>query len=218
MIEKYDVILFDLDGTLADPYEGITRAIEFGMNGVGLPPEPRERLARFIGTTLWQEAPHQYGLDRATTKRMIDLFTQYYEERGWRENHLFPGAAELLDRLRAHGRRLALATLKPRPHMERVLRHLDLERRFDAVASSDGELRAPDQKTVIMSDALAALDGADPARAVMVGDRRFDILGACACGIDSIAVTWGYAEPGEIAAAAPTHIVQDFNQLSELLI
>lgn len=193
-------ILFDLDGTLTDPAEGITRSAVFALRSRGYPAPAPEELSWLVGPPLRPALAQLAGTtDRAEAEALVAAYRQRFVSIGILENRLYPGVAELLAGSAAAGYRLALATSKPAVFARRILRHFGLSAHFAAVAGSYLDGRRS-EKAQVIRHALRCLR-ADPRDAVMVGDRVYDVLGARACGVAAIAVAWGYAQPGELKRA-----------------
>lgn len=217
MIQPYDLILFDLDGTLTDPAEGITNSMRYALARMGLPPRSREELVSYIGPPLFDTFRNTFALGDAGTGRAVELYREYYARRGIYENTLYPGIPALLEGLKAAGTILAVATSKAAVFAEQVLQHFNLRGYFASVAGSnlDGTRSG---KAEIIAFLLAGFPAVPPQRAVMVGDRSFDILGARANGIASIAVAYGYGSLPELHEAAPTHFAPSVPSLRSLLL
>jgi phosphoglycolate phosphatase len=224
----YDVVLFDLDGTLTDSKTGIVNAVQYALGELGLPPADESKIVSYIGGPFREELRRIHGFDEATTARFVDAYRRYYAERGIFENAPYEGAAELLAGLHASGTPLAVATAKPTALAEQVLRQFDLLDYFTSVVGAhlDG---GRSLKADLIRDALARLQACrTPSettaegppgglRAVMVGDRSYDMLGAKANQIDSIAVTYGYGSVDELRACGPTHLADSPQAVGRLL-
>lgn len=209
------LILLDLDGTLTDPYDGITRSVAYALDRMGLPGLREHELRSFIGPPL-QDQFATLGMDEENVARAVDLYRERFTERGLYENRVYDGIDEALAGLTAASLRLAVATSKPTPFAERILAHFGLAEHLDLVAGAtlDGARR---KKADIITFALTTL-AVDAADAVMVGDRAQDIVGARAHAMRSIGVRWGYAEPGELEAAEADLIVATPAELAEALL
>lgn len=214
----FETILLDLDGTLTDPQEGITRSIRYALARLGLPDRDPHSLRCFIGPPLLESMRERIGLCEADARRAVAAYREYFAERGLYENAVFPGIGELLGELAAAGRRLALATSKPAVYAERILEHFGLKHHFTVIAGSnlDGTRTA---KPEVIAHALGLLGcAADPARVVMVGDREHDIFGARAHGLDCIGVSYGYGPEEELRAAGARWIAHSVEELRALLL
>ena len=210
-----DAVLFDLDGTLTDPAEGITGAFRHAVASVGHPADDAADLTWIIGPAV-RDNLERYGLPAEHHDLVVTTFRAHMTEVG-----PVPGGRDRrrrrCPRHAARGRRAAgLATAKPVYQAEISLDHFGLRRYFQVVAGSlaDGQSRS---KSLIVADALAQLGNPEPSRVAMVGDRHHDIDGAKANGCIAVAVTWGYAEPGEHDAAEPDHSVDTPAELGDLL-
>jgi len=209
------LVLLDLDGTLTDPYEGITKCVTYALDGLCLPRLDAQALRSFIGPPL-QDQFASLGLDEGSVDRAVDLYRERFRDQGWHENRVYEGVQEALQALATVPFGLAVATSKPTPFAERIVRHFGLDEHLNLIAGAtlDCSRRA---KADIIRFALSSL-GVDSADAVMVGDRAQDVSGARAVGLPSIGVTWGYAEPGELEAAGADQIVGTPGALVEALV
>lgn len=214
MLRKY--LFFDLDGTLTDPMEGITRSVQYALRHFGIEVNDLKELCPFIGPPLAESFRDRYSMNEAETATAIARMREYFAPKGIFENKLYPGIPELLAATAAAGCVNVMATSKPEPFARRIAEHFDIARHFRLIAGSglDGSRTT---KVEVIRHALSQL-GIAPEEAVMIGDRRHDIEGARAAGLDSIAVSWGYAAPGELEAAHPGHIVADVDALRRLLL
>lgn len=212
---KYDVILFDLDGTLTDPKVGITKSIQYALSKFGISEDSEDTLVSFIGAPLLVSLQDHYEMDEQEARRAIALYREYYSKTGIYENAVYQGISGLLEDLQAKGKKLLVATLKPTEFAERVLEHFGLRRYFDEVVGPDLEA-AGLSKTEIIQKALAKLKNIPKDRIIMVGDRVHDVAGARRNGIDSIAITYGYGSLEELQDAGPTYIVDSVDGLRVL--
>jgi phosphoglycolate phosphatase len=213
---RYPFIFFDLDGTLTDPTEGITKSVQYALAKFGIESET-EQLRSFIGPPLHHSFMNVYGFDEPKARRAVEYYREYFAVTGIFENVLFPGIPELLARLRAPGPALAVVTSKPKPYAEQILRHFELDRFFDSVVGANMEM-TNSEKPGLVREAISLLAAADTKPAVMIGDRKHDIFGAIANGIDSIGVTYGAGSREELIAAGATHVVETLAELETLLL
>ena len=209
------LVLLDLDGTLTDPFEGISKSVAHALAQLGLPALTTAQQRAFIGPPL-QDSFAALGLGPAGVEDAVALYRERFTDAGLYENRVYDGIPEALTALGAAGHTLAVATSKPTPYAERILDHFGLRAHLAHVsgASLDGALR---HKADIIAAALRALV-VPPADAVMVGDRAQDVLGARACQVRSIGVTWGYAEPGELVSAGADRVVATPAELVSVLL
>lgn len=212
----WDVILFDLDGTLTDPGEGITNSVAYALQQFGIKVADRKTLYPFIGPPLVESFAKYYGMDEAQSRRALAEYRVYFSKQGMFENKLYPKTVWLLQKLKAAGKRLVLATSKPEEYAAQILRHFDLYRYFDVVAgASMDEVR--NKKSDVIAYALQRAAVSDLARAVMVGDREQDVKGAHAQGLCAAGVLWGYGDRAELSLAGAEYIAEDMEQLAALL-
>lgn len=230
----YRDILFDLDGTLTDPWEGITRCVQHALAHFGID-EPQDNLTTFIGPPLRDSFRLRYDMSIEEAETAVAVYRERFSTVGLYENRLFPEVPAMLERLKARGARLALATSKPEEFARIILDHFEITAYFDFIvgASMDAERMTKD---AVIAEALRQMghDGnalaargagtseepQEAARAqsiVMVGDREHDVEGARAFGIPCIGVTWGYAPEGEFDRVRPAAVANSFAELEALL-
>jgi phosphoglycolate phosphatase len=189
--------MFDLDGTLTDPHEGITRCVTHAFERLGRPSPSPQALRSFIGPPL-QDTFSQW-LPATEVENAVRFYRERFNAVGWRENEVYEGVPPLLGLLAARGHKMIVATSKPAVFAERIIDHFELAGYFDCVvgASLDGSLR---HKSDLIAKALTDTD-TSASDAVMIGDREQDVVGAKANDVRAIGVLWGYAEAGELEAA-----------------
>ncbi len=211
--------LFDLDGTLTDPGEGITKSIQYSFEWHGIPVEDRKELEVYIGPPLRDEFMIRLKVDEEKADSLAAKFRERYNDVGWKENVLIPGVPEALKTLRRVGFRLALASSKPVTVATRVLRHFDLEQYFDAICCS-----APDGSHALKKDivarALAELQVPEEEKplAAMVGDRKHDVIGGKANGIATVGLLTGYGSREELTAAGADFIAASPGDMVQWLL
>jgi len=200
-------ILFDLDGTLTDPQEGIVASLRHALGRLDVEAPPDAVLARHIGPPLADTfaalLPHP---EARVVERATALYRERFADTGWRENRLLPGIPALLRAVAERGYEAAIATSKPTVFARRIADHFALRPPIGGVYGSglDGRLG---RKPELLAHVLGALGRAPGARdVVMVGDRRHDVEGARAVGVASLGVTWGFGDRAELAAAGATEV------------
>lgn len=206
-------ILFDLDGTLTDSGEGIINCAAMTLERFGLPVPSREAMRVFVGPPLW-ETFVKFGIPKERTDEAVEIFRSRYVPIGKFENTPYPGIRELLERLRAEGHKLYVATSKPEVTAIEVLEHFDLAGYFTKICGA-----LMDKSRASKSDVIAYLlkENGCSQNIVMVGDTEFDVLGAAAHGIPTIGVAWGYGEVSEMEQAGAAAIARTPEDLFELL-
>lgn len=212
----YRIIFFDLDGTLTDPEEGITRAVQYALARFGIHEGDRARLRPFIGPPLLGSFMADYGFDEPQARQAIDYYREYFGRQGMYENLLYPGIPELLTQLRATGRTLYVVTSKPTHFAAPIVAHFGLTHHFARVIGSELDLSNADKPTLVRL-ARELHPAEETAAFVMIGDREHDISGARANGIASIGVTYGMGDAAELVAARPTWIAHSVAELAAIL-
>jgi phosphoglycolate phosphatase len=216
-LEKYKVILFDLDGTLSDPKEGITKSVQFALEKMNIVEPDTNKLECFIGPPLQVSFAEYYGFSERESKSAIDFYRERFKEKGMFENVIYPNISLLLAKLKENDYLLVVATSKPTVFAEQIVKHFDLDQYFQLIVGSnlDGTRSS---KTEIIQYILDKYTNYEPSDFIMIGDRKHDIIGAKNTGIDSIGVTYGYGSLEEISDAEPTNIVNSVEQLKDLLL
>ena len=193
-------LLFDLDGTLTDPADGITRCQRYALESLHLPCPPREELLAYIGPPLRVAFAALCGSsDRDLIERAVTLYRERFAIVGMYENAVYRGVPEMLRALAESPRRLYVATSKVEAYAERILRHFSLAGHFVAIHGSDPEGRLDDK--VLLVKELIDRHGLDRDATAMVGDRRHDVVAARRNGIGAIGVTYGYGSREELIDA-----------------
>lgn len=218
-MRKYDYILFDLDGTLTDSGEGITKSAQYALSHFGIEEPDLSKLEHFIGPPLGESFQNAYGFDEEKSAEAIKVFRERYNVTGVLENKLYPGIKELLSECKSEGVKLAIASSKPMHLVEKVLKHFDIWKYFDVkVGSIDGVRITKEQ---VMEETVRQLFGTKQVpteRILMVGDRKYDITGAKRYGFDSLAVSYGYAPVGELEAEKPTYIAGTIMEMRKIML
>ncbi len=212
----YDLVLFDLDGTLTDPQVGITKSIQYALFRLGVPEDNPERLVSFIGPPLYESFKQHYSFDEPTALEAIEFYREYFSDTGIYENAVYPKIPELLMHLADCRKTMGVATSKPTPFAEKILIHFDLREYFTFVAGSELEPTGV-SKSEIIRRALLKFRDISKEKVIMVGDRKHDIYGARDNGIHSIGVTYGYGTVEELSAVHPTYLVDSVEDLRALL-
>ena len=213
---RWDTVLFDLDGTLTDSQEGIVKSVIYALERLGRELPPRDTLTAFIGPPLHESFSALCGMDEAETERAVREFRDYFARCGWAENVPYEGMAEFLAALHAAGLRLIVATSKPESFARKILEHFALERYFDFICGSHPEDKSSADKASVVRAALTRAGA--PKRAVMVGDRRHDMAGAHANGLEAVGVLYGYGSREQLAAAGAEQLAADLNELKAILL
>ena len=215
----YRYILFDLDGTLTDSREGVVGSVKYALEKMGRPILPERELTKFLGPPLQEMFQELCGFTPEEAERGIELFRERYNTIGKFENDAAPGAVELLRELKERGYVLALASSKPEDMCHIICEHYGLAPWLDVIAGSPPGLDA--EKADVIRSALDRLgvSGDNCRQVLMVGDRKYDVRGAAAFGIDCAgAEFFGYAEPGELREAGAVVVVKNVAELREFIL
>lgn len=215
---SWDVILFDLDGTLTDSGEGVANGVKYALEKMGKDVPSGLALQKYLGPPLWTSFKDYAGMSDDETIQGVKLYREYYNETGAYENEVFPGIRELLIDLNAAGKRAAVATSKVDYAAMNILRHFDLDQYFEVIAGGDEDGSVRGTKALVIEHALNELSLSDDVAVVMVGDREHDVHGAASHGLSTIGVTWGYAAQGELESAGAAQIVETVDQLRTALL
>lgn len=210
----WDYLLFDLDGTLTDSGPGIMNSTRHTFEAFGLRVPEEPVLKSFIGPPLAETLALYFPA--AELDRAIGAFREYYEADGWLECEVYPGIRDCLAALRTAGAHLAVATSKSHPAALRVMAHFGLADAFDVVCGSAPD--GPATKAGVIRRVLQQLGCPQPGRAVMIGDRKYDILGARAVGLSSVGVLYGYGSREELCAAGAGALAASVSDLQALLL
>lgn len=206
-------ILFDLDGTLTDSGEGIINCAIFALEHFGLPIPSREALRVFVGPPL-HESFIRHGVPADQAEEAIRIYRSRYIPIGKFENTPYPGIRELLEQLKAAGHKLFVATSKPEAMSIEILEHFDLAKYFDQICGATMDASRSSKEAVI--EYLLQCNGRADNMA-MVGDTKYDVIGARHHGIPAIGVSWGYGTVDDMVNAGASAIADTPDRLFRLL-
>lgn len=218
----FQYCLFDLDGTLTDPKEGITRSVQHALKYFGIEEPDLDKLEPFIGPPLKDSFMEFYGLSEGQALKAIEVYRERFAPIGVLENMIFPGTEQMLRRAREKGIHLAVASSKPLVFVRQILQHFQIDNYFEVIVGSelDGTRGSKEEVVEEALRQLGIMQMGQPERrrlCAMVGDRKFDIQGAKAHGLAAIGVSFGYAGPGELEAAGVDVVADTMEQLEALL-
>jgi phosphoglycolate phosphatase len=217
---KYDVIAFDLDGTLSDPAKGLLDGFVYAFKKLGIDYGERESLHRFIGPPLAEEWSREFGFTMEEAEHAVELFREYYNIYGWWDNTLYDGIPEMLASLKRAGKKLVLATSKPLDTAKSILKLFGLTEYFDFVGGARSHQN--DQKWQVLNWSLSSVgvdlnDKEQLSKCVLVGDRKYDAEGAKICGIDSLGVLYGHGTEEEMLASGFTSLADTVDDITKML-
>lgn len=215
-LPKVQYILIDLDGTLTDPKVGITRSVRYAMQKLEQPLDINASIDWVIGPPLKESLAKllNVSLHSDLAEQALFAYRERFASIGLFENELYPYVATTLAQLKEQGYQLFLATAKPTIYAEQILQHFEIKQYFDGIYGS--ELTGERTNKSELISYLLEQEQLDSKHCLMIGDREYDILGARIHGIPSVAVSYGYAQAGEIHQAKPDYFIHHFSEILQL--
>ncbi|QXE19663.1 HAD-IA family hydrolase [Clostridium sp. 001] len=204
---KYKYILFDLDGTITESKEGITKSVQYALKKFGIIVESLDLLEKFIGPPLKYSFSEYYGFDENKSLEAVQYYREYFEKKGIMENKVYDYIEDLLKQLKELKLKLIIATSKPTKFSNIILNNFNLTPYFDAIVGSNMNGTRCTKGEVIKH--VVEKYKINPNEAVMIGDRKYDMIGARQNNMDSIGVTYGYGSLEELKEEEPTYIVDN---------
>lgn len=210
-------LLFDFDGTLFDTGPGVMNCVRYALEKLGIEENDPAHLRKFIGPPLSEMFMELYGFSEETALEAVRLYRERYQPTGIWECEPYPGMAELLEAVKAAGFRIAVCTSKPTTMAVRILERYELADRFDFICGSELD-GTRSKKFEVVQACLQYFGVTDTDTVRMIGDRKYDILGAGKCGVQTIGVSFGYAEPGELEEYGAVFIADSAPELQAYLL
>ena len=217
-MKKY--LLFDLDGTLTDPKLGICTCAQYALASFGIDEPDLDKLEPFIGPPLKDSFMDFYQMTEEQAEAAIKKYRERFSDVGLFENTMYEGVDQMLKALSSRGMVLAVASSKPTVFVEKILEHFHIRQYFKVVVGSELDGRRSNKDEVV-EEALRQLfrtKRVEKSEVYMIGDRKFDAIGARAMGIESIGVTYGYGSMEELKEAKADYIVQSVEELKKFLL
>lgn len=210
-------ILIDLDGTITDSEEGITKSVQYALGKMGIEIEDLNSLRKHIGPPLRDSFMDFYHFDSEKANEAVKIYREYYEVKGIFENKVYDGIKEMCHRLSSAGKKLIVATSKPEVFAKKIMEHYDLARYFTNICGStmDG---SREKKGDVIRYTLEKNQIMDFDQVVMVGDRFHDVVGAKENGLASIGVLYGFGSRKELEEAGAGQIAESVKDLEEILM
>lgn len=215
-MKRYDLIAFDLDGTLTDPASGLVKSFAYALDRMGVDYGDRSSLTQFIGPPLYSEWRRLYGFSAEEADRALSYFHEYFSVHGWCDNRVYDGIAPMLATLRSRGKTIVLATSKPEHYAKDILDLFELTPYFDFICGAINE-KVREKKHEVLDFALDAFPDIPRERCILVGDRKYDAEGAAMCGIDSMGVLYGHGSREELSCCGFTYVVQTVEDIAKQL-
>ena len=210
-------LLFDLDGTLTNPQEGITKCVQHALRAFQIDEPDLEKLIPFIGPPLIQSFMEFYQFTEEQAREAVAVYRERFGTVGLFENFPYPGISEMLKQLQAQGKILAVASSKPTIYVRRILEKFELAPYFQVIEGSNLDGTRVDKKEVI-AEVLNQLGNPSADQLLMIGDRKFDVIGAREMGFGCAGVRFGFASPGELEDSGAVFIADTVEELHQYLI
>ena len=214
---EYDYILMDLDGTITNPKQGITKSIQYALKAFDLHIEDLNTLTKHIGPPLKAGFMEYYDFNEEEAVRAVDKYREFYNKAGILDNEVYQGMEQLLIKLRAAGKVIIVATSKPEPLAERILSHFHLDQYFDSICGATFDDQRSEKEEVIRY-ALEKNKITDLSKVIMIGDRRYDIEGAKEVGVASIGVLYGFGSKEELEIAGADRIATTVEEVYDVVM
>lgn len=217
-MSKFDAVLFDFDGTVADTGEGVFFCIRKAIERFGLRQPTESEIRKFIGPPMvvsYKTLYPQLGDDEV--QKLLVSFREDYVKTGLYKFRLYDGITELLKKLSESGIKTAVASSKPQKELERIITYSGIDKYIGAIVGADINYKDSDKATIV-GDAMKKLGVEDKSRVLMVGDRKYDIVGAHKVGIACAAVLFGYGSREEFEEYKADYVVESFEEVEKLVI
>ncbi|MHA1111056.1 MAG: HAD hydrolase-like protein [Promethearchaeota archaeon] len=211
-MKNYSVIIFDLDGTLTDPAEGIVNSVRYALKKFHINEMDSKKLLKFIGPPLNKSFEKYYNFSSEKAKQSVDYYREYYADKGIWENQLYPGIKDILLYLSSKNYSLFVGTSKPTVYARQILQYYEIDHFFTDIIGSNLDLTRV-SKSEIIEHILNKHELIQVEQILMVGDTHYDIRGAKNCGINSLHVGYGYGNPLEVEKYAPTFSIKEMTEL-----
>ena len=217
IMSNFDAVLFDFDGTVADTGEGVFLCVRHAIEVHGLKQPSDSEIRRFIGPPMIVSYRTLYPqLCDDEIQSLMQSYREKYAEVGLYKYKLYDGITELLRKLNEAGIKTAVASSKPQEALTNIIKVSGIDKYFDCIVGADKNYTDSDKATII-EEAIRRTGVTDRSRVLMVGDRKYDVIGAEKCGVDCVGVRFGYAEPGELEAAGAVYVAEDADDLFDYL-
>ncbi len=215
MKTNYDAVLLDFDGTIADTGEGIFSSVRYAIEAMGFDPQPEEVIHTFIGPPVFSSFKNALNLSDEDSAKAVEKYRERYIESGIYQLKIYDGLEKLMEDMKKSGIKLAIASSKPENFIIKILDFLKINNLFDYIAAPESD-KAPESKTSLVERAINH-SGVEKSKAIMIGDRYFDIDGAKDAGIDSIGVTFGFGSKDELQNAGATYIAENADDIRKII-
>ena len=217
LFHQKQCIFWDLDGTLTDSALGITRSVAFALARFGIEEKNQATLRAFVGPPLIDCFMELYGFSLAQAQEAVLAYREYFSQTGLFENEVYPGISDLLGELTRNRRRMIVATSKPEQYAKQILAHFGLDGYFVDICGSEMD-ESRSKKQEVLQYALRKNNVSNLGDCVLIGDRKYDVQGANAVGMQCIGVLYGYGSRSELEEAGAAALTPDIPGLRALLL
>ncbi len=207
--------MFDLDGTVTDSGRAIMSSVAYALSQFGITDQPIEKLHTFIGPSIFDSFEREYQMTGEDCEKAVGFYRSIYEKERMYDVEIYDGIPELLDALKKTNHTVLLITSKPLRFSEKILERIGLAEYFDHMVGPDLSDHSSDKKRLI--EKAIKEYGLEQRACIMIGDTKYDILGATGAGVDSIAVTYGYGKTEEMMDAGATYKADSVKKIAEIL-
>ncbi len=216
----YQYLMFDLDGTLTDPREGITRSVQYALRHMGIEETDLTKLEPFIGPPLLESFTEYYDFSMEQAREAVEYYREYFRVTGVYQNRLFDGVPELLADLKSHGKVIATASSKPEPFVRLILEHFHVDAYFDHICGGSMDESRLSKEDVIeeLLCSRMRLPKEEWKHVLMIGDRRHDVEGAAKFGIPCLGRSMGVAAEGELEKAGAVLVVDSMEEIRTFIL
>lgn len=205
-MKDYDYYLFDFDGTLCDTTEGIFNSIIYSLDCYGIKETDLKKLEFFVGPPLFESYKTVYGVCDEDAKYLIEKYRERYKTKAAQESRIYDGVKNMLEALKARGKKIAVASSKPKLFVDEISQYHDIYKYYDFVSAETFKNNHSSKKELINA-CLEYFGNPDKSKVIMVGDRFYDIDGAKASGVDSAGAVYGFGTEKELKNAGATYIL-----------
>lgn len=205
-MKEYDYYLFDFDGTLCDTTEGIFNSVIYSLHCFGIEETDREKLRFFVGPPLFESYKTLYGVTDGEAKNLIEKYRERYRVKAAEESALYDGITEMLQKLKAKGKKIAIASSKPEIFVKEISDYHNISQYYDFI-SAEQLNKNHSSKEELINTCLEHFGNPPKEAVLMTGDRFYDIEGARAAGVDSAGAIYGFGTEDELKEAGATYIL-----------
>lgn len=216
-MSKFECVLFDLDGTLFDTSEGIMECYRAGLEHFRIYVNDNSELNKVIGPSLYTSYREFFGLEENQVNEAVRIYRKKYNSEGIYKCRMYDGIDNVLNTIKLNGVKLCTATSKPQIMAQKILKFSGLDEYFNVICGAELDGSRSD-KVELINTALKLCGFTDKGKAVMIGDRFYDIKGAIDTGIHSIGVTYGFGERYELAKAGAEYIVNSPGEIIDIVL